>query len=104
MIALVCEVRGTTRHGWVQVSAVIPPSEVSQWCRRFRADDAIRAMWRLAEEVIEATGGRKHWVAHHGNAMEVTWEVHETLRERDILIPTPEGVETVRIVIPEQTA
>ena len=99
MIALVCVVRGTTKHGWVQVSAVIPPSEVSQWRGRFRADDEIRAMWQLVGEVIEATGGRKHRVSPFGNAIQLTRKRKHGLTEREILIPTSGRPEVGRLVL-----
>ena len=61
MIALHCDELSTTKHGWVQYGAVIFPAVVQQWCQLFSEDDQIEAMWQLAAEVIEATGGRKHW-------------------------------------------
>jgi hypothetical protein len=99
MIALHCDELSTTKHGWVQYGAVIFPAVVQQWCQLFSEDDRLQAMWQLATEVIEATGGRKHWVGHIGSGMQLTWEVGGHLSKRVITIPTPAGPVNVQLVV-----
>ncbi len=99
MIELVCQEYSETKPGWFQYSAVIPPSEVAGWCKRFHQGDAVRAMWQVASEVIEATRGLRHWVMHRGNAMELTWEAQRLPPESEVWISSPAGVVNVRLLV-----
>ena len=56
-------------------------------------------MWQSAEEVIEATGGRKHRVSPFGNAIQLTRERKHGLTEREVLIPTSGGPEVLRLAL-----
>ena len=99
MIELVCRQGHRTKRGWFQYSAVIPPSAVEEWCKRFHKSDAVNAIWRLATELVEATRGLRHWVCHDGNAMVVTWEMKRLPDEREIVIPAPTGSVDVRLIV-----
>jgi hypothetical protein len=48
-------------------------------------------------EVMEATAGRLPWVSEDGSQVRLEWDVSGMGRERDLLIPTPCGVEVVRM-------
>jgi len=99
MIDLVCRELHATKPGWFQYGAVVPPSEVEGWCKRFHQDDAMRAMWQLATEVIEATCGLRHWVLHRGNTLELTWEAKQLPPESTVWILSPAGAVDVRLLV-----
>ncbi len=99
MIELACREYSETKPGWFQYSAVILPSDVEGWCKRFHEWDAVRAIWQLAMEVIEATRGLRHWVLHRGNAMELTWEAARLPTDSTITIPSPTGAVGVRLIV-----